>query len=246
MSLTKALFRYGAIPAGIYIVASVFAFWPSYFSRLDTVPNLAVHVHGWLMAGWLGLLVSQALLVRTGNRAWHRRFGRLSLAYAPVLAGSIVLAAHSALGRASAFDEAAGARLALQLGYVPLFLTIWGIGMRERGSGATHARFMVCTVLPMTSPVFDRILGFYFMPEMAVLPTFPDGSRLLPTIYLILFGLSAWDWRSGERRLVFPLVAALFFAQHTLVLLIHGTTWWLRFVAWFAALPLTPLAGSAS
>ncbi len=238
-SLTRALFRYGAVPSAIYVLASAFAFWPSYFSRLDSIPNLAVHVHGWLMAGWLGLLGMQAFLVRTSRLDWHRRLGRFSIGYAPVVALSIVFAAHSAISRATSMDEATGARLALQLGYVPLFLTIWGMGLRKRADGPTHARFMISTILPMTSPVFDRVLGFYFMPEMAFLPAFPDGSRLLPLIYLILLGLSVWDRRGGEPRRVFPLVAGLFLAQHTVVLLIHGSAWWLAFAGWFAALPLT-------
>lgn len=234
---TRRLARFGVVLVGAYIVAAAFAFWPGYFSRIGSIPNAAVHIHGWLMVGWLLLLLAQASLIARSRPLLHRSFGKLSYALAPAVALSIALAAHSAASR-SEIDGAAAARIALQLGYVPLFLALWGLGIHYRDQPARHARFMVCTVLPATSPVFDRVLGFYLMPQMAFLPQFPDGSRLLPAIYLLLFALAAWDWRNHRKGGAFLLVCGFFFAQHTAVLLLHDAGWWRSFCVWFAALSL--------
>ena len=45
------------------------AFWPSYFSRLGSQPSFHPHAHGLTMTLWVALLVGQAWLIRSGNRA---------------------------------------------------------------------------------------------------------------------------------------------------------------------------------
>lgn len=234
-SLTRAIYRYAVVFFGLYLTASVFAFWPRYLSDPAGVEHPAVHVHGWLMASWLFLLVAQAGLIRWDRRDLHRWLGRVSYVLAPAVALSIALAAHVSIGRGEP-TQIRLAQLALQLGYVPLFLAIYLLAMRSRADPPRHARFMLCTVLPMTSAVFDRILGFYLLPRLGFLPTFVDGSRLLPLIYILLIGLSIQDWRAHRRLDVFPVVSLLFLVQHATVLLVYRTAWWAEIGAWFAGL----------
>ena len=223
MNLTKGIYGYSAAFFGIYLLASLFAFWPRYLSDPASVAHFSVHVHGALMGLWLLALFTQALLIRTNRRDLHRTIGATSMVLAPALALSIVFVAHVSANRTD-IDDMRLAQLALQLGYFPVFLGIYSLGMRYRRDPPRHSRFMLSTVLPMTSPVFDRVIGFYAMPELSFIPSFPDGSRLLPLIYLILVSLAAWDWRSHRRADVFPIVGLLFLTQHLFVLAAYRTT----------------------
>jgi hypothetical protein len=49
-----------------------------------TMPWL-VHVHAWVMMGWLGLYVLQNSLIFAGNVALHRRLGWLSMLFLPAM-----------------------------------------------------------------------------------------------------------------------------------------------------------------
>ena len=79
------LFRSSAWLFGLFSAAMVVAFWPSYFSRLADQPTSHAHWHGIAMTLWLALLVSQAWLIRSGNRATHRRMGTLSYVLVPLI-----------------------------------------------------------------------------------------------------------------------------------------------------------------
>ncbi len=238
MNLTTGLYRFSVIFFGVYLAASLVAFWPRYLSNPGAVPYAAVHLHAWVMAAWLVLLFGQASLIAVGRRALHRAAGRLSYALAPAVGLALVLAAHSSISRGN-IGQLQLAQLALQLSYVPLFALLYGLAMLYRKDRPKHARFMLCTVLPMTSPVFDRILGFYVLPRLSFLPRFVDGSRLLPLIYVVLIVLSALDWRFHRRKDVFPFVLLLFLAQHAWVLVAYRAEWWHDFGMWFAGVGLT-------
>jgi hypothetical protein len=69
----------------IFLALTVWAFWPSYFSRLFEQPTLLHHAHGIVLALWLVMLVVQAQLIRTQRRSLHRQLGKLSYVLAPAV-----------------------------------------------------------------------------------------------------------------------------------------------------------------
>jgi hypothetical protein len=69
----------------VFLALTVWAFWPSYFSRLFEQPTLLHHAHGVVLALWLVMLVAQAQLIRTQRRSLHRRIGKLSYVLAPAV-----------------------------------------------------------------------------------------------------------------------------------------------------------------
>src|SRR5262245_48865636 len=70
----------GGLPiALIGLTATVIGFVPTFFSRLSQV-DLPHLVHGWTMTGWIMLVLTQALLIRSRQYRWHRILGWSSVA----------------------------------------------------------------------------------------------------------------------------------------------------------------------
>jgi hypothetical protein len=179
------------------------AFWPSYLSRLPTVDSARVHVHALAMGGWYALLVSQALLIRSGQRAVHRALGKLSYAWVPfVVLTTLVLAQRRAAltladGKPEVWRETLYF-LYVQMALLALFVMSWALAIRHRREPQVHARYMVCTLLTLIDPIFARILynvwGIDFPPAQVITYTLTDA---------ILLGLAWRDRRGGSGHTVF-------------------------------------------
>jgi hypothetical protein len=153
-----------------YLFAGLFgfallAFWPSYLSRLGSGASGYVHVHAAVMTLWFGLLVAQAVLIRTGRRASHRRLGAASYGIAPVVVVAGVLLSHAALVRDAAGDPiGAGVTAYLPLTMIAWFAGCYALAIAYRKTPALHARFMIGTCLAAVDPIASRVAAFYFPP----------------------------------------------------------------------------------
>ena len=231
MNLTRTLYRNSIFFFLFFLVSAVWGFWPGYLSEIFADTDIHHHIHGAVMTVWLGMLISQAYLIRTGNRALHRKIGKLSYILAAAVLISIVVIAHHRVERVVPFGTG-DPLLALQLiNGVPLFALAFGLAMYYRSDSAAHARFMLCTPLAMTGPIFNRILGNSFAIEN-------PGSVSLPAIDVLLFGLSVWDWKVHQ-RLVFPVILLANLLLRTVAYLVDETGSWASFTEFFINLPLS-------
>lgn len=234
--MSSAFPRSGYFFAALLAVA-VFAFWPSYFARLPAGPTVYMHVHAGLMLAWMGLLVVQPLLIRERRAGLHRRLGKLSYGLAPLAVVSALLLAHSRFAPMPSVEFAAAApSLYLPLAATLLFALAYGLAIAWRDVPALHARFMICTALPLIDPIVARILGLR-------LPPLPDD-RLYPLIgygltEVVLLALLVLDRRARRGRAAFPLMLAVFVVVHAGAFTLAHTAAWQRFAGWFRAVPLT-------
>jgi hypothetical protein len=231
----------------VFLGLTVWAFWPSYFSRLFEQPSLWHHAHGAVLALWLGLLVVQAQLIRTQRRSWHRQLGKVSYLLAPavVLVTTVFVHRRIAPGLQGLPELPAVAlhSLALMLLSLVAFALFYALAIAKRRDSHAHARWMVCTVFPMFTPVTDRLIAGHLRPLIGVLPRI-DGSPVLPVVGfaladLILLALSWWDWQTNRRRDVFPVALGLLLVYHIGTLTLHRVPAWNAFCAWFVGLPLS-------
>jgi hypothetical protein len=241
--MDRALNRNAAtVLAGIFLF-SIWGFWPSYFSRLLET-GWREHFHGITLVSWCMLMVTQAYLIRSNQRPLHRRVGKLSYLLAPLVVISTIALAHSRYPQ----DELtvfAFYGLALPTGLLAQFLFAYGLAIYHRRSPAIHARYMVCTTIPLVPPIFDRIMAFYLLPppQAAFMPhigTDPLYSLISYSVAdLALVGFSIWDWRHRKRLNVFPVVLAAFVAFQGLGFVLHRMAFWRSGVEWFLNLPLS-------
>jgi hypothetical protein len=228
---------------GAFAIAMLIAFWPTYFSRLDQQPSYHPHAHGLAMTAWCVLLVSQAWLMRTGRRDLHRGIGAASYVIVPLMVVTTVNFVHFRLRGAPVLDAVALYFLALVVNALVAFLVLYGLAIYHRRRPAQHARFMVCSVFPLFTPVTDRLFGRY-LPEIVPLVPRIDGSPVLPVAGFLLadfllVALAVWDWRTHRRRDVFPAALGVLLLYHVSVLTFHRFPAWQSFAAWFVTLPLS-------
>jgi len=236
------LYRFGLQFFAVFSLAMLLAFWPSYFSRLGSQPSLHPHAHGLTMTLWVGLMVSQAWLIRSGNRATHRKAGLVSYALVPSLVVAALTFMHYRLSGVAVLDDPALYFMALVVNGLVAFLLLYGLAMWFRREPAIHARFMIAALFPRFTPVTDRLIGRYvpaivpLVPRIGGSPVVPTAGFLLADVMLI--ALSVWDWRTNQRR-VFPIALAVLVLYHASVLTFYQFGFWRTFGEWFLSLPLS-------
>jgi hypothetical protein len=217
--------------------AALFAFWPMYLSKLPLGGDRYTHLHAILMTIWLGLLIVQPYLIRTGRRRLHRALGAASYLLVPLILVASTQLTHF---RARAMDEAVfraeGRFFYLPLAMVTVFAIAWGLAMLWRRTPALHARYMVCTGLTLIDPVVARIAFFYFPPLASPLHYQLLGFGLTD---LVLLALIVKERGQRQGRAAFPLMLAIFATVHVLWFTAAQTPGWWAFVRWFRELPLT-------
>jgi len=225
-----------------FSLAMLVAFWPSYFSRLSAQPTYHPHAHGLAMTLWCAMLVTQAWLIRTNRRRLHRRIGSLSYALVPLMVITTINFIHYRLEGAQDLGGFGLYFLSLIVNALLAFLVLYGLALYYRRDAATHARYMVCTIFPLLTPVTDRLIGVH---APGIIPLVPriDGAPILPVAGFILadvmlVALSIWDWRANGRR-VFPVALGVVLLYHASVLTFYRFPFWAAFGAWFVRQPLS-------
>jgi len=245
--IDSAVYRHSSRFFIVFLVAMVAAFWPSYFTRLFEQPSFWFHAHGIALTLWIVMLVVQAQLIRTGRRGWHRALGRASYVLALAVAIITLLFVHyrvaPALRGATVLPAMGLHFLALTLLALVVFALFYGLAIGFRRDAQVHARWMICTVFPLFTPVIDRLIGGHFQSLIPYVPRI-DGSPILPAAGflladLILVALAVWDWRANRRLAVFPVALGVLLLYHAGTLGLHRVAAWNAFCVWFLGLPLT-------
>jgi hypothetical protein len=240
-----ALYRFSSSFFVVFFALTVWAFWPSYFTRLFEQPNLWFHAHGIVLVLWLGMLVVQAQLIRTQRRALHRHIGKASYVVAPAVVVITAVFIQQRLAPAAALPQLPAMALhflALTLLSLIAFTVFYALAIARRRDSPAHARWMVCTVFPLFTPVTDRLIDAHLSPLIPLAPRI-DGNPILPAFGfaladLLLLALTWWDWRANRRLDVFPAALGVLLLYHVGTLTLHRVPAWSELCRWFLALPL--------
>lgn len=221
--------------AGLLALALV-AFWPTYLSKLFDIATPYIHLHAVTATMWLLMLVVQPLAISAGRFRLHRIIGAASYVLAPCFIAIVVLLAH---GRIQGVPEqaypVAGYVLYVQLALATLFTLPYALGILTRRVVSLHARFMVCTALPMIDPVVVRFLLWW-----SATPTWNYQWLTFGLTDLVLVLLIWLERHRPAGRVVFPSMLAVFvLVQAPAVFGLIQVPMWQAFARWFAALPLT-------
>lgn len=240
MNLEKSLFTRSYLYFLAFFLFAVIGFWFTYFTRLLDQENFRMHLHGISVFLWCVMLIVQAYLIRINARPLHKRIGRYSYVLVPVFIISTVDLLHYKLRDVQ--DPAPGVLffVALVLNALVVFLLFYSLAMVNRKKPTIHARYMMCTVFPMVTPITDRIINIHFPSLLRYLPTL-EGKPLEPVVGFLmadflLVALSLWDWRAHQRWNVFPVALLALLLYHGSVLTFHALPFWRSFSKWFLAL----------
>jgi uncharacterized membrane protein YozB (DUF420 family) len=240
----NVLYRNSVWLFGVFALAMLVAFWPSYYSRLEAQPSWQFHAHGLALTTWVAMLVAQAWLIRAGNRATHRAVGKLSYVAAALVVGTTVQFAHF---RAQVvpvpLDPSTLYFLTLVLMALAAFGVLYALAMVHRRNPARHSRYMIASLFPFVTPVTDRLIGRYAPALVDLVPAI-GGSPVVGVVGFLLAdamlaGLSIWDWRVNRRADVFPVALAVLVLYHVSVMTFYRLPAWIAFGNWFVGLPLS-------
>jgi hypothetical protein len=222
---------------------ALWAFWPSYFSQPLRQPEVRLHLHGIAMALWCVMLIAQAYLIRTGLKQTHRLIGKASYALVPFIVLATINLVHFRMKGAGTLSNMSLYMMALMLNAVVVFAALYALAMYHRHRPALHARYMVCTVFPLFTPVTDRLIFGHFPSLIGMVPVL-DGSPLVQVVGflladILLLALTIWDWRANRRKDAFPIALGLLVIYQVSVLTFYRIPLWKSFGEWFAKLPLS-------
>lgn len=214
----------------IFFGLAVWAFWTSYYGKLHEDMALPMHLHGLAMTAWCLMLILQALLIRLKKNKIHRFTGKLSYLIVPFI---LFTGAHLAHITVSGMEKGTSLYyywIALMFISLVVFAVLYGLAIWYRKNSLTHARFMVCTIFPLFTPITDRLIYKYFpeliqfVPELEGMPLVQILGFAFADILLIM--LSLWDWRTHKRLDVFPVALLLLGLFQFSVLTFYKFTVW--------------------
>jgi hypothetical protein len=217
------------------LVSAIFGFWPGYLSQIADESAPVVHIHAALMTLWLTMLISQAYLIRTNRRAIHKQVGKVSYLLAPLVFVFIAIIRHNAMVETGLPVAEQNLRLLVPNAIVqPLtFAFTYLLAIYYRRDPATHARFMLCTPIPMAGPIFNRVLEFQLGVDPAI-----AGRLTGNTVLVVLAILSTWDWLKHRRLNGFAAVLAFLLVLRLSLGTFVGPELRLQFAEWYMSLPL--------
>jgi len=237
MKLDRNLYQVSYVWFFVFFLAVLAAFWFTYFTKMLDQENYRMHTHGISLIAWCLMLISQAFLIRKKRHALHKSIGAFSYVLVPLLIYTTVDLLHFRLQVNPVMGTMDFFFVALVLNALIAFAVFYGLAIYYRKNPLIHARYMVCTIFPMFTPVTDRIIYIYFPSWVKYLPTIeqnpvaPVAGFLLADI--ILIGLSIWDWRAHRRWNVFPIALVILVLYHYSVLNFYKFEWWQSFSSWF-------------
>lgn len=237
MNLEKSLYQRSYLYFILFFLFVLTGFWLTYFVKILDMESYRMHVHGVMLLLWCAMLIVQPYLIRKRRYAMHKRVGKFSYLLVPIILITTLDLFYFRL-RNSLLGAEDLAFVALVVNALVVFLILYGLAIYNRSRPTIHARYMICTVFPMFTPVTDRIIHAYFpfllnyLPTIGNTPAVPVVGFLLAD--LILVGLCIWDWRSHKRWDVFPFVLVLLLLYHYSFLYFYKYAFWKSFSAlWF-------------
>jgi hypothetical protein len=178
-----------------------------------------VHVHAFVMMGWVTLYVLQNGLIAGGNHRLHRRFGWLAVAWIPatVVMGLLITRwSLQAVGGPPFFDQNAFL-VGNPLGLMSFAgLAAWAIVVRT--NTGWHRRLMFCSMAILTGPGLGRLL-----PMPLFIPWAWWISNVVPLAFPLIGMLAdrrrygrvhpAWFWGVGTIVMMFLVGELLAYSQ---------------------------------
>jgi hypothetical protein len=185
------------------------------------------HLHAALSVGWLVLLTWQALRVRAGDMAGHRRVGRLfgpamALALTATALATVWAADRARLGTA----DFVPAKLAFQLGHVVPFAVLTGSAFLLVHRPGAHKRLLLLGLIAVTDTGFSRWLC---IPIRDLLGPSPATQLLVrfPVAWAMLCGMAGYDLAvRGRLHPLFLPAAGLVLGTEMFSLWLYYTPWW--------------------
>ena len=110
------------------------------------------------------------------------------------------------------------------------FALLYGLAIYFRKTPAIHARFMVCTTLPLLTAPIDRIIFTYFPQLIDILPRAAGAPNLAVVSWIVadvvVLILLIWDWKSERRVGTFSVALVVLLGYQVFTINADKVVWW--------------------
>ena len=193
----------------LLIPMAILGFYKSYIIRspeIDVIIDGYIHFHAIVSSVWIGLLISQPLLIRYKKYRLHRLFGKFSYIIFPLLILTFLpLILRNFDGIASVINPVFD---------VGLLLIFYPLAIKNKKNISHHMRYMIAITLIFIGPTLARILAHWTDINGFWVTMITWGS-----INLILIGLIIWD-KINHREYKPYLIALSGFLVYLIVLFV--------------------------
>jgi hypothetical protein len=241
--LDRFLYTQSVFAFVVFFALAIWAFWTSYYGKLTEDMEAAKHLHGIAMTLWCIMLIGQALLIRLKKNKIHKLTGMISYVVVPLM---LITGAH--LAHITVSEMEAGSALyyywiALMFNSLVVFAFLFSVAIWYRKQPLIHARYIACTILPLFTPITDRLIYKYF-PELIQLVPVLEGMPIVQILGFViadvlLLTLLIWDWKAHNRLNVFPIVLLVMGLFQLSVLTFYKFPFWQKIGNWIMELPLS-------
>ncbi len=242
MKLDLFLFKKSFWVFIVFFVLVIWAFSPGYFTPVwnRQVVEPLYHTHGIAMTLWVLMLITQAYLIRINKRSWHSMLGKFSYLLMPFMLFATLQLVHHIMKDNNQWSNIQLFNLALMVNASVVLAILYGLAIYHRKKPLLHARYMVCTIFPLFTPVTDRLIHRHFRELIAWMPTI-DGIPIVPTFGFVLADLILlifiiWDWRVHQRKDAFLISFILLLCYHISTMTFYHFAWWRAFGEWFVGI----------
>jgi predicted membrane channel-forming protein YqfA (hemolysin III family) len=200
--------------AQVGVMAAGVGFAKTFFSPLlqgtFSAPPI-VYVHGVLLFGWVGLFLTQSLLIQRAQTRVHKRLGLFGVALAAGVVLSTVGVVLYASRRMAAAGDALGAnsQLLIVLLDITVFALLVGFAVWYRKQPEIHRRLMILALVQALAPAWFRFRHYFPSVEH---PLIWFGLLLADSLILVA---ALYDYRrSGRVHAVYLFVGGPLFILH--------------------------------
>ncbi|MEO6285727.1 MAG: hypothetical protein ABIN80_31355 [Dyadobacter sp.] len=152
------------VMACVFCVMAVAGFVPSYQAAYEGTFQFHwfVHVHGAIMASWLGLFFTQAVLVKKGNLKLHRKLGLYSIGLGILVWLSMGIVSYRVVigfpARVHSLNEVIWPVLWVQCSAMNLFGLFFTWAILARKDAAVHKRLLYMAMLVLLQAAVGRMI----------------------------------------------------------------------------------------
>ncbi len=193
-------------------------FFKTYFGlfpgfNAETTP--VVHFHFFVQFLWVGILITQPLLIRGEKFKIHRLIGKLTYVLVPLIVVSIILMWQKGITDTATENSPANyLRYLLKSNFhslcdTLLLITFYSLAIFNKQTTKVHMRYMIAIALLYIDPALSRLSSYWFNVS-------GSNSDLIAILFtdLILLGLILYDIKHDRFYKPYLVALSLFLIYH--------------------------------
>jgi len=189
-------------------------FYPTYFGlypEFNQNIDFLVHIHFFMSAVWITVLIAQPFLILNKKYQWHRLLGRATYVIFPLWILSFIPMINNVV------QKGLYKNLIFPVGIMLLLIILYVLAIKNRKTTAKHMRYMIASAVVIIDPTIGRVTFNFFKDDLIGMPI------TFAMMNLVLLGLIWMDKRNGKDYQPYLVALACFIVYNISFLIVFLT-----------------------